>query len=69
MALIDLLVEGFLAHLSGRGSWFAKPDFPYAETWWWNFSALEVRNEWILDFLSELAPPERPAPEPSLAGA
>jgi radical SAM superfamily enzyme YgiQ (UPF0313 family) len=68
VALVDLLVQGLLRHLAGRGSWFARPDFPFAETWWWNFSALEVQNEWILDFLARLPPRHAtPEPEPSLA--
>ena len=52
--LIDLLIDGLMEHLKERDSWFVRPDFPHAETWWWNFSALEIRNEWILDFLASL---------------
>lgn len=54
VALIDLIVDGLMEHLAERDSWFAQPDFPYAEAWWWNFSKIEVRNEWILDFLASL---------------
>ena len=54
IALIDLIVGGLMEHLAERDSWFAHPDFPYAETWWWNFSKIEVRNEWILEFLASL---------------
>jgi radical SAM superfamily enzyme YgiQ (UPF0313 family) len=49
VALIDLIIEALMEHLKPRDSWFAQPDFPYAETWWWNFSSLEITNEWILD--------------------
>ena len=54
--LVDLLVEALMEHLKERNSWFVQPDFPFAETWWWNFSAFEVRNEWILDYLASLKP-------------
>ena len=54
IALIDLIIEGLMEHLKGRNSWFVRPDFPYAEAWWWNFSASEIRNEWIVDFLTSL---------------
>ena len=54
VALIDLIVAGLMDHLKERDSWFVQPDFPYAETWWWNLSALEVETEWIVDFLAQL---------------
>jgi radical SAM superfamily enzyme YgiQ (UPF0313 family) len=56
VGLIDLIIEGLMEHLKERRSWFVQPDFPYAETWWWNFSALEITNEWLLDYLSKLQP-------------
>ena len=54
--LVDLLVEALMEHLKERNSWFVQPDFPFAETWWWNLSAFEVRNEWILEYLENLNP-------------
>jgi radical SAM superfamily enzyme YgiQ (UPF0313 family) len=54
VGLVDLIVDGLLVHLGGTDSWFAKADFPYAETWWWNYSALEVRNKWLQKYLSQL---------------
>jgi len=41
-----------------RNSWFVQPDFPYAETWWWNYSRVEIENEWILTFLANLSAQE-----------
>jgi radical SAM superfamily enzyme YgiQ (UPF0313 family) len=54
--LVDLLVEALMDHLKERDSWFVQPDFPFAETWWWNLSAFEVKNEWILEYLASLKP-------------
>ena len=54
VALVDRLVDGLMEHLKERNSWFVRPDFPHAETWWWNFSASEIRARWILDFLAGL---------------
>ena len=54
--LVDLLVEALMEHLKESNSWFAQPDFPFAETWWWNLSAFEVRNEWLLEYLGNLNP-------------
>lgn len=54
VGLVDLLIDGLMEHLEERNSWFVQPDFPYAETWWWNRSALEVENEWIVDYLARL---------------
>jgi len=61
VALIDLIVDGLMVHLKDRNSVFSQPDFPFAETWWWNYSAFEVRNEWILNFLDDLKPQQLPA--------
>jgi radical SAM superfamily enzyme YgiQ (UPF0313 family) len=52
--LVDCLVEGLMDHLKERNSLFVQPDFPFAETWWWNYSAYEVRNKWILEYLANL---------------
>ncbi len=54
LELVDLLVEALTPYLENRGSWFARDDFPYAETWWWTYSALEISNKWILGFLADL---------------
>lgn len=54
VAVVDLIVDALLEHLRQRDSWFVQPEFPYAETWWWNMSALEVKNEWLLSFLEGL---------------
>ena len=51
---VDLIIEGLMEHLKGKNSWFTQPDFPYAETWWWKICGFEVRNEWILSFLTNL---------------
>lgn len=52
VGVVDLIVDALMEHLRGRDSWFARPDFPYAETWWWTMSAVEVKDEWLLSFLS-----------------
>jgi radical SAM superfamily enzyme YgiQ (UPF0313 family) len=64
VALVDRLIAGLMPALRAQNSWFAEPDFPYAETWWWNYSTLEIENEQILDLLAgmrgELAQSSRP---------
>ena len=50
--------DDLLAQWRGRAerdSWFADDDFPYAETWWWSYSELEIKNQWILDFLRSVS--------------
>jgi radical SAM superfamily enzyme YgiQ (UPF0313 family) len=64
VALVDLIVQGLLEHLQGD-SWFVDPQFPYAETWWWNYSGLEVTNDWLAGFLARLAPVSAGAADPS----
>lgn len=54
VGLVDLIIDGLMEHLKARDSWFAQHDFPYAETWWWTRSAIEIRNEWILDYLARI---------------
>jgi radical SAM superfamily enzyme YgiQ (UPF0313 family) len=70
VALVDVIVDGLLQHLKAD-SWFVDPRFPYAETWWWNFSGLEVTNDWLAGFLARLAPASAGPAEPSrgLVGA
>jgi hypothetical protein len=43
-----------IAPLQERNSWFAQPDFPHAETWWWSLSSLEIKDDWLVDFLASL---------------
>jgi radical SAM superfamily enzyme YgiQ (UPF0313 family) len=57
VGLVDLIVEGLMDHLRERESLFVHPDFPFAETWWWNFSALEIDHEWLSNYLLQLQPP------------
>ena len=59
--LVDHLIEGLLDHLRERNSWFVQPDFPFAETWWWNYSAFEVRDKWIINYLEGLKPQRKSA--------
>ena len=59
--LVDFLIEGLLDHLKERNSWFVQPDFPFAETWWWNYSAFEVRDKWIIEYLENLKPQRQSA--------
>lgn len=54
IALVDLIIKGLMEHLRARNSNFIKPDFPFAETWWWNFSRHEISNEWLKNYLSKL---------------
>ncbi len=53
--VVDRIVEGLLVELAPRNSWFVQPEFPYAETWWWSKSALEVKNDWLVGYLSGLS--------------
>ena len=52
--LVDLIAEALVEHLKSRKSWFSMDDFPYAETWWWDNSAREVSNKWLVDSLTTL---------------
>lgn len=61
VALCDLLVEGLMRHLAPRHSWFAQPDFPHAETWWWSRAREEVSEGWLRQFLDGLAPANQAA--------
>jgi radical SAM superfamily enzyme YgiQ (UPF0313 family) len=62
VAVVDRLIDGLMPALQARDSWFAQPDFPYAETWWWNYSALEIEDDMLLDVLTGLRarPTHRP---------
>lgn len=52
--VVDRLIDQLTPGLEQRGSAFAQPDFPAAETWWWNYSALEIRNEDVIGALRDL---------------
>jgi len=52
--LIDLIIEGLMVQLKDT-SYFIQERFPYAETWWWNLSKREIKDKWLLSFLSEVA--------------
>lgn len=52
--LVDILIEKMMTKLSGKGSYFSHPDFPYAETWWWSKSKLEISNNWLIQALDAL---------------
>jgi hypothetical protein len=67
LQLVDGLIAAFTPELRERGSAFAHPDFPAAETWWWNYSALEVSNELILESLARMR--DQRSLEPLLAPA
>jgi len=56
IAVVDLIVEALMEYLKERDSLFVQPEFPYAETWWWSRSALEVEDRWLTDFLTRLEP-------------
>ena len=43
-----------MGHLEERGSHFVQPDFPFAESWWWGQSRIEIEDEWLMEFLSSL---------------
>ena len=49
-----MMVEALIDYLKPRHSHFSEPDFPYAETWWWNHASHEISNDWIVNFLSDL---------------
>lgn len=54
LAVVDHLVAALMEHLAPRGSYFVQDDFPYAESWWWGQSRLEIEDEWLLDTLARL---------------
>jgi radical SAM superfamily enzyme YgiQ (UPF0313 family) len=54
IGLVDMMVEALVDYLKPRHSYFSEPDFPYAETWWWNHASHEISNDWIVNFLSDL---------------
>ena len=54
VAVVDLVVEALMGHLEERGSHFVQPDFPFAESWWWGQSRIEIEDEWLMEFLSSL---------------
>lgn len=52
--VVDVLVERATPVLRARGSWFAEPDFPNAETWWWSRAMVELSGRWLVETLGEL---------------
>jgi radical SAM superfamily enzyme YgiQ (UPF0313 family) len=53
--LVDILIDKLMEQLSPK-SWFAQPDFPYAETWWWGNAQREVKDSWLLETLRTAQP-------------
>ena len=52
--LIDLIVDGLMKYLEPE-SYFVQERFPYAETWWWSMSKVEIPDKWIIDFLQKVS--------------
>jgi len=52
--LVDLIVDGAMEELEGTDSRFVEEDFPFAETWWWTYSAFEIQNSWLIDFMTNI---------------
>jgi len=52
--LIDVMVDGLMKYL-GPESYFVQERFPYAETWWWSMSKVEIPDKWIIDFLQKVS--------------
>ena len=61
LQLIDALISK-IGPLLPDTSWFVQPDFPYAETWWWNHSATEIRQEWLVNELDTMSLPDTESP-------
>ena len=51
LGVIDKLIEHLSPSLEERGSAFTHPNFPAAETWWWNYSSMEIRNDEVVEAL------------------
>jgi radical SAM superfamily enzyme YgiQ (UPF0313 family) len=56
ITVIDLIVDALMDYLQERDSYFVQPDFPFAESWWWDQSRLEIEDEWLTGFLASLRP-------------
>jgi hypothetical protein len=54
LAIVRLLIDAAMVHLSHRNSRFVQPDFPHAEAWWWNNARYELPTAWIRQTLTEL---------------
>jgi len=52
--IYDLIVDGAMEELEGTDSRFVEEDFPFAETWWWTYSAFEIQNSWLIDFMTNI---------------
>jgi len=47
LEVIDQLIAIMMRELP-QDSWFVQDDFPFAETWWWERSAVEVTDEMLM---------------------
>lgn len=56
VAVVDLLVAALMEHLAARDSHFVHPDFPFAESWWWGQSRVEIEDEWLMEVLAGIGP-------------
>ncbi len=54
LGVVDRLIEHLTPGLRELGSAFADPDFPAAETWWWNYAGMEIRNDEVVRALRDL---------------
>ena len=53
MALIDRVIDRCMNFLSPK-SYFVQERFPYAETWWWSRSKVEIPDWWLLETLQNI---------------
>ena len=53
MAVVDFLVDALTDELGRRGSRFADPEFPRAETWWWESARDEIDALWVIRLLED----------------
>ena len=53
VGLVDLIVAALLKDLP-KESYFCQDRFPYAETWWWNYSRVEISDHWLMEFFGSL---------------
>ena len=53
IALVDRIIEGLMQNLP-ETSYFKQERFPYAETWWWTLSKREVKDRWLIEYISQL---------------
>ena len=53
MALVDRILDRCMNFLDQKSN-FVQERFPYAETWWWSRSKLEIPDWWILETLQNI---------------